>query len=106
MIRLDSVHPVPVKVEIGDVLMVAREMDDRDRPGRTFMWRFFALVVTKPRRRMYQVLILDEKEREPIMLALADSRNTVHYLPPEEWPDGVHALRARTILEGRVDAIF
>ena len=48
------------------------------------------------------------KEREkPLMLALNDEKNTVYFIPEDEWPDGAHAFRARMILEGKLDsAVF
>lgn len=107
MIRLDYRVSRQHPLEAGDVLMVAMELNDKHKKGRTFIWRFFA-VVTKDNKHRSQVvaLVLDEREREPLTLSLAREETVVHLLAPEEWPDGVHAFRTKAILDGKVDAIF
>lgn len=109
MIRLDGqaidrVH----KLEVGDVLMVAMELNDKHKKGKKFTWRFFGVIVKLNARRRYQaqVLVLDGEEREPMELHFMREGTIVHYLAPEEWPDGVHAFRTKAILAGKVDAIF
>lgn len=103
-IRLDYTMPGQRELVIGDVLMVAKELDDKHKKGKTFTWRFFALVTKVSRnQRLVEVLVLDEKEREPMRLPFNDARTTIHYIPDGEWPDGVHAFRTKAILDGRVE---
>lgn len=88
---------------IGDVLMVAMELQDKQRKGKTFTWRYFALVTkTFKHGRFVEALVLDEKEREPRQLAFFREDTTIQLLDESEWPDGVHAFRTKAILDGRV----
>jgi hypothetical protein len=109
MIEITGAHPPEHRLEVGDVIMVHRELKDK-QTGKPFTWKFFALVTragARPGRaaRMIWCVILDEKEREERQLATYDEQTTIWYLAPDEWPDGVHAFRTKLILEGKVEGM-
>jgi hypothetical protein len=65
------------------------------------------MVVTKHKRwivRGYVVGTANERLKDKEMtLELSDEKNTVHYLPMEEWPDGVHAFRMALIMQRKIE---
>lgn len=101
MRRVDDDPSAQRDVKVGDVLMVAKELQDKHKKGRTFIWRFFALV-TEIKRFHAKVLVLDEKEREPMSQRFSEPNTVIHLLDEDKWPDGVHAFRTKAILDGRV----
>jgi len=90
----------------GDVVFVSREMRDKET-RKAFNWRFLGAVVRVGGRDTIQVEQFGQERDKPLMLTLLDAKNTVYFIPPDEWPDGVHAFRTRLILEGKLDcAVF
>ncbi len=92
-----------IELQPGDILMVAMELNDKHKKGKTFTWRFFGLVTNAKNQRFVETLVLDGSEREPMTLHFYRENTAVHYIPEGQWPDGVHALRTRALLDGRVD---
>lgn len=103
-IEITNAHPPVYKLEVGDVVMVHKELHDK-QTKHPFTWKFFAVVTKVGDRyqRMFQCLVLDEKERKPGTVFLHVGDTTVWYLTPDEWPDGVYAFRTKLILEGGLD---
>ncbi len=102
MRRVDDDARAQRDVKAGDVLMVAMELEDKHKKGKTFTWRFFALVLKSKNRMAVEVLVLDEKEREPMALSYLRPNIVIHLLDEDKWPDGVHAFRTKAILDGKV----
>lgn len=102
MRRVDNDDRAQKDVKGGDVLMVAMELEDKQKKGKTFTWRFFALVLKISRGQRCEVLVLDEKEREPMALSFLRPNIVIHLLDEDKWPDGVHAFRTKAILDGKV----
>jgi hypothetical protein len=94
----------------GDVLMVARYIKKPKHGGKPYWWRFF-FVVTKHRKWLVRGLVVGTanenlKDKE-INIEFDDDENkqTIQFLPMEEWPDGVHAYRMRMILGGLIEDV-
>jgi hypothetical protein len=109
MIEITGAQPPEHRLEVGDVIMVHRELKDK-QTGKPFTWKYFALITDKKSRSnfVFQHIILDEREREPTWLYAHDYAGTsfhMWYLDPDEWPDGVHAFRTKLILEGKVEGM-
>lgn len=104
MIEITGAHPPEHRLKPGDVIMVHRELKDK-QTGEPFTWKYLAMIVDGKRNALNRILIqhiiLDDRDRLPTTLFLRDAR--VWYIPEEEWPDGVHVFRTKFILEGRVD---
>lgn len=104
MIELDGLR-LP-RLDVGTVLMVAMELEDKHKKGRKFWWRFFAAVLRCHKsRQTVDVIVLDGTERAPMVLHSNRPNTTIHLLSEAEWPDGVHVLRTRAILEGQLEGI-
>lgn len=91
----------------GDVVQVARKMRDKntDKP---YIWKFFAVVQSDEWDQITCIpfgAVNERREDQLMVVDLEDNRNTVYYLAPEEWPDGVHANRLRMILTGLITII-
>jgi hypothetical protein len=95
------------KLHPGDVLMCNLRLKDK-RTGKPFEWKFF-MVVTDHDWLDDEVtgrVIGAEKHKEKEMtLRLNSPRTTIHYLAPDEWPDGVHAFRMSMILRGVIEIV-
>jgi hypothetical protein len=88
------------KLAIGNVLMVNRRMNNE---GRHWTWRYFFLVTAAKRWAVRGMIIgthVDNLKDKEIGLGLGDERNTVWFLPEDEWPEGVTAYRMRAIMRG------
>ena len=96
------------QLEPGDVVMVVRKMRDK-RTNKSFDWRFF-MVVTE------QTLALDDPvegwvlgttsehlKGKTLRLHVNDEKNVIHYLSPDEWPDGVHQFRMALIMQRKIE---
>lgn len=108
-IELTGAHPPEYRLKVGDVIMVRRRI--KKKGEEPFWWRHFGVVtkVTKSVGRVFFYQVLDDKpDRKPIALLVGPESKeaTVWYLPEAEWPDGVHALRTKLILEGRLDEVI
>lgn len=94
----------------GDVLMCARKISKPKNGGKPYWWRFF-FVVTKHRRWTVRGLVVGTENEnlkgKEITMEFDDdqSKVVIHYLPIEEWPDGVHAFRMAMILQGLIEDI-
>jgi hypothetical protein len=90
---------------LGDVLMVERKMKEKVT-GKRWVWRFF-LVIAEHDKWSDQVrgyVVGNEKLKGKLYsVDTDDEKNTVHYLPQEEWPDGVYAFRTALILQRKID---
>jgi hypothetical protein len=98
------------ELHVGDVLMVARWQRPRDKEPH-ISWRLF-FVVTKPPIKGRTVVqargtYIGYKDAREVNLRIypagSDAFNVIHYLPQEEWPDGVHAFRTALILQRKID---
>lgn len=110
-IEITGAHPPEHRLEVGDVVMVRRRLKDK-QTKRPFDWTYFAVITRAYGRRagLYETMILDEKDRQPMLMTLRDlisdeedRKLRLWYLPEAEWPDGVYAFRTKLILEGRID---
>lgn len=94
----------------GDVLMVARHIPKPRNGGKPYWWRFF-LVVTRHQRWRVRGLVVGAQNESlkdnPVTLQFDDDdqKQTIQYLPMEEWPDGVHGFRMAMILKGLIEDI-
>lgn len=90
----------------GDVLMVERKMKDQ-KTGKRWLWRFFLVVDNAALEwsdEAWGYIVGNEKMKDKLYrVDVDDDRNTVHYLPQEEWPDGVHQFRTALILRRKID---
>lgn len=91
-------------VEIGDVLLVAQWFQTAEMSQQK-MWRWFGDVQHKEKRQTVKVLRIGAPDEKPRFLSLRFLKDgeSVHLLEPHEWPDGVHAFRARMLLTGQID---
>ena len=91
----------------GDVVMVNRKM--KDNQGRAFMWKFFMIVAE-------ETSLLDDDiegyvvgnenlKGKTYRCGVCSPRNVIHYLAPEEWPDGIHAYRMQMILTSQITGV-
>lgn len=92
----------------GDVVMCDRKMRDK-QTRKLYQWKFF-MVVTEPTHlfgdRVTGFVLGTSNERlreEPLNLSVNDEKNAIHYLPPDEWPPGVHAFRMALILKRKIE---
>jgi hypothetical protein len=110
--------PVPIdefwepkkSLEPGDVLMVARKMYD-DARRKPFTWRYFFVITSHQAFAAWAkglVVGADNprlKDKEVSVQLDDEDWGVVHYLPPDEWPDGVHAFRMAMVLKGLIPEI-
>lgn len=92
-------------IDVGDVLMIKQEFQSKEmRQAGTAPreWRWFGLV-EKAVRQGALCHRLGAKDGAKPWAVFMDSVISVHLLHPDEWPDGVHALRAKLILLGVID---
>lgn len=90
-------------VRTGDVLMI-KQMYMSDEMFSPREWRWFGLVAVAgfSAAKCHRLGGKDDTKewrlniRHPNVIS-------VHLLDPDEWPDGVHALRAKLILLGVID---
>lgn len=92
-------------VGVGDVLMVKQMVKFR---GETHEkpWRWFAVVETTDKKgRLARIYRIGADGDEPRYLSIKALRMDEHIwlLHPDEWPDGVHAFRAKMIMTGKID---
>lgn len=103
---LSGRHPPEVRLKSGDVLIVSRDTEEVEPiSGDPVRFRFYALVVKQMGRTgVFQVRRLDNNKTTFVFTGRVSRRSTqVSYVPEYEWPDAVHALRARAILTGVLD---
>ena len=86
-------------VEKGDVLCVSRPMTDK-KTGKPYVWRFFG-VATHIGSLIAKVRIIGGTTPKPLIVDTY--RDEIHFLEPDEWPDGVHMFRTQMILKGEID---
>ena len=90
-------------IEPGDVLLVKQELRDK-KTQEPYTWRWYGVVMSLNRTRILRVLRIGRAEDEGYRtIDLASNRHEVTWLDPDEWPDGVHALRMKMILTGEID---
>ena len=103
--RRPSVRELTSNADLGpgDVLMVHRQMKDK-ATGKTYLWRFFGLVVTTHGRHAVRLWRIGAKEGQELQQQFIGNHELgqVFFLDPDEWPDGIHVFRTRLILEGSV----
>lgn len=92
------------KVQVGDVLMVSRPMWDKDT-NEQFTWRYFAVVKKKHSGSVDIYRLGAPDSHTGYSMLMNHPEFTIHLLEPDEWPDGVCALRMKAILEGRLEGI-
>ncbi len=90
-------------VEVGDVLMVARETVNL-KTNKLYTWRYFMVVTKIGVTRVVGLRIGAEEGKEKITTRLMT--DDVVKLEPDEWPDGVCASRMMLILEGKIDDLI
>jgi hypothetical protein len=100
-VEITNAHPPAYRLEVGDVVMVHRELTDK-QTKKPFTWKFFGVVTKTVTRRVFACITLDEKKHE-VTVFYDHPNTTVWYLTPDEWPDGVYAFRTKLILEGGLD---
>lgn len=106
-IRLDCVDPPRIRLKPGDVLMVHRQLRDKET-GKPFTWKWLG-AVKKPLRRGGGAVIIrfgapEGKDEIAMNFGRMEADDEgVWLIPQEEWPDGVWAFRTKLILEGRLD---
>jgi hypothetical protein len=91
----------------GDVLMVERKMRDK-RTRKHWTWRFFMVVIVHDPMSdgVNGYIVGNERLKgKAYNLHIDQERNTVSYLSPDEWPDGVHVLRMQMVLAGQIEGI-
>ncbi len=90
----------------GDVLMVKRRVSKAGK--RPWIWSLF-MVVTKHKRSIVAGRVVGGNgyyaENEYMFRVGDESTLSAHYLPMEEWPDGIHALRMAMVLRGEIPNI-
>jgi hypothetical protein len=107
MIELNGSHPPRIRLEVGDVVMVHMRLNDK-QTGKPFWWKWLGAVLEAKgvRHSHFKVIRFgapEGKDEATIRLNFYSEDQRVWFIPPEEWPDGVHAFRTRLILEGRLD---
>ena len=92
----------------GDVVMCCRKMRDK-RTNKPFDWKFF-MVLTETTDELDSLVegwvmgaTSEHLKDNPLKLHVGDEKNVIHYLPIEEWPDGVHAFRMQLILQRKIE---
>lgn len=84
----------------GDVLLVEVRGSNE---GKVYTWRYYG-VITGLRRVTIEVYCIGVKEDPIRQIRLGSGRyKKIEFLDPDEWPDGVHAIRARLILDGTIN---
>jgi hypothetical protein len=94
-------------LEPGDVVMVARQMEDKVT-RRPFVWRYFLVVTRSTRWVVAGIIVGAEKatlKDKEFTIDLNDEKNEVQRLTPEEWPDGLLGFRMAMVLKGLIPDI-
>jgi hypothetical protein len=65
------------------------------------------MVVTRHKRWLVMGYVVGNErlKGQEMTIKIGDEKNTIHYLPPEEWPDGVHAFRMAMVLKGQIEGV-
>lgn len=89
----------------GDVLMIERKVKSKDG-GKPFIWKLF-MVVAVHKRWIVRGWVLGGHgyyAENPMTLEIGSSKvKSIHFLPMEEWPGGVHVFRMAQIMKGRIE---
>ncbi len=91
---------------VGDVLFIARKIVPRD--GRDpFWWRAYWIVERVLNMTYVEVMLLKmhpdpEKDHRTFGLGDTPDEQIIQYLHPDEYPQGVQAMRIKHIQQGRI----
>ena len=87
----------------GDVCVVAVKMRDK-RSGEDYWWKRFVVVIAVAGAHdlLTLTLKLRPEERDERWVELRDKDNIVTFLPEEQHPQGVVAMRMKLIMQGIV----
>jgi hypothetical protein len=90
----------------GDVVVVTQPFTLKGTIKKEVTWRWFGVVSeTLYKSNKIRVIRVGQPADERL-LSLFDlnaAGREIHFLEPEEWPDGVHVFRTRMILKGEID---
>lgn len=91
-------------LKVGDVLKCSKQLKSRDT-GEDYWWTNFRVVMAPPwSPKIFATLILkmnpdlDKDVREERI----DDKFVTEFLEPEEWPQGVVAMRTKHIMTGLI----
>ena len=90
------------ELQPGDVLMCARKVRGDD--GKKRWWQFFLVVQTHKRWMVVGRRVGAPEGKEEMRFSFGDPW-VIHFVPPEEWPDGIHQFRAMMILTGVIEDV-
>lgn len=92
-------------LKIGDVVLVARELKDK-QTGQPFWWRSFRAVLAVPTLKHLTVLTLKmnpDPEKDVWEIDFRDDvRQVVTKVPEEQWPQGVKAMWMKHVHTGLI----
>lgn len=89
----------------GDVCVVAVKMRDRTTGGDYWWKRFVVVAQNDTRGRHFSALTLKmhpDKEKDRRIIDIQETNNIVTFLPEDQWPQGVVAMRMKAIMTGLI----
>ena len=110
--RIPPIPHMPItdaaSLRAGDVVQIAVKLTDK-QTGMPFWWKRFACVVGVPRSGYKRTLIYAltlkmqiDMEKDLREIDLEDDKQIVTYLPEDQWPQGVIAMRMKAITLGHI----
>lgn len=90
----------------GDVLYIAKLVEPRGKDP--FWWRAYWIVEHPPKHaRLVDCMLLKmhpdpDKDHRTFMFGEEPDKQVIQYLHPDEYPQGVQAMRTKAIMSGRI----
>lgn len=90
---------------VGDVVFVAKYIEPRGRDA--FWWRAYWVVTRTINARLADLMLLKmnpDPDKDHRMFDFQDDPNkqVIQYLHPDDYPQGVQAIRAKHVMQGRI----
>lgn len=90
---------------VGDVLFVAKYIEPRGRDA--FWWRAYWIVERVINARLVDLMLLKmnpdpEKDHRTFQFGDDAEKQVIQYLHPDDYPQGVQAMRIKNIAQGRI----
>lgn len=96
----------PDALVVGDVLFVCKMIEPRDREA--YWWRAYWIVERKPWGRSYADLMLlkmnpdPDKDHRTFDFGECGPKQVIQYLHPDDYPQGVQAMRLKALTTGKI----
>lgn len=91
-------------LRIGDVLKCSKQLKSRDT-GEEYWWTSFRVVIASPWNRLVFITLILKMNPDPdkdVREERIDDKFVAELLEPDEWPQGVVAMRTKHVMTGLI----